>query len=188
MDCDGRETGPVAVIGDFLRALFGRAGNRSPAEPVRFEHALSIKGRAEDIYPLVDWGDNRHLWRQQGHKVRSDGELFTLTVKELPGTRFEIIVTDAVAPSFYAYDSVTLPMIGKLIRSHEEYRIVQVSEQECRVTLTVDASFVAGLRPRKWRFEQWKMQISCHNALEKLKLMVEEGLDAVEIASRRLVV
>ncbi len=176
------------MIGDFLRALFGWAGDRSPAEPVRFEHALSIAGRADDIYPLVDWGDERHLWRQQGHEERSDGERFTLTVKELPGTRFEIIVTDAVAPSFYAYDSVTLPMIGKLIRSHEEYRIFQVSERECTVTLIVDATFVAGLRPRQWRFEQWKMKVSCHNTLEKLKLMAEQGLDAVEVASRRLVV
>ena len=169
-----------------LRRLFGLSGERSPSKPVRFEQRIRINGRCEELYPLVDWRDERHLWRQLGHELREGDDGFTFRIKDLPSTRFEIRVTETIGPSRYSYDSVTLPMLGKLIDSHEEYRFEQLSDGQCEGVLAVDARFVAGLRPRRWRFEKWKMDTSCHNALAKLKLMAEEGLDAVRTASRRI--
>ena len=174
---------------NFLRRLFGLVGERSPAEPVHFEQTIRIAARPGDLFPLVDWGNQEHLWRQRGHRVtqQEDGA-YLLRISSLPGTRFEIRVVRDDRPNSYVYESVTTPMIGKLIGSHEEYRFEQLEGDLCRVTLAVDARFVPGLRPRVWRFEQEKMHISLHNALAKLKLMAEEGIEAVETASKRLIV
>jgi hypothetical protein len=90
-----------------------------------------------------------------------------------------MIVTDAVPGETYAFENEITPPPGKLVSSHERYTIEPLDDGSCVLTLLVSASFAGGLPEEALAMEVMMMTMACGNALEKLKVQAEQGVEAV---------
>jgi hypothetical protein len=151
-----------------------------PVGPFGFGHAIEIEKPAAEVYALVDWADPRNAKRALGNKVEQVApDRFRLLLDMVPDHTFEMIVTDAVPGETYAFENEITPPVGRLVSSRETYTIEPRGEGACVLTLTVEASFVGGLSDDDMSMEVLMMTVSCGNALEKLKVQAEQGVDAV---------
>lgn len=160
-----------------------------PVGPIEFEAEYVIERPAEEVYPLIDWADPRNAKRALGHAVTplATPGRFRLELASLPGHRFDMTVSEAEPPASYAYSTEIAPRIGKLTHSHERYTFTPEGPGACRVRLVTTACFVEGMREKQLAREMAIMTLSCRNALVKLKLQLEQGIDAVHAADQRLV-
>ena len=160
--------------------LFKR--NQELAGPFEFEHSIEIDRPAAEVYPLLDWADPRNAKRALGNKVErvaSAPDRYRLLLDLVPDHTFEMIVTAAVPGEVYAFANEITPPVGRLVASHETYDIEPLGEDKCRLGLKVVATFVGGLSDKKLAVEAITMAVSCENALAKLKVQAESGVDAV---------
>jgi hypothetical protein len=164
--------------------MFGilkRRQDEEPLGPFQFEHSIEIEKPAAEVYALVDWADPRNAKRALGNKVEqvgSDPDRFRLHLDLVPDHRFEMIVTDAVPAQSYGYECEITPPIGRLVSCHEAYSIEAVG-QGCRVGLVITASFQGGLSEQEVAMEVMMMGMSGQNALAKLQIQAEQGVEAV---------
>ena len=163
--------------------MFGlRKRNVEPAGPFQFDHSVEIERPAAEVYPLVDLADPRNAKRALGNKVEQIGsspDRFRMVLDMLPDEVFEMTVTDAVPGQSYAFENDFDPPVGRLVTSHEAFTVEPLGEGSCRLGLTVSAYFVGGMSDEELAMEVMIMAMSCENALEKLRVHAEEGIDAV---------
>lgn len=153
-----------------------------PVGPFGFGHAIEIERPAEEVYALLDWADARNAKRALGNKVEQvagSPDRFRMWLDLVPDHTFEMIVTDAVPGETYAFENEITPPVGRLASSHEAYTLESRDAGSCVLTLLVEASFVGGLSEEELAMEVMMMTMSCGNALEKLKVQAEQGVDAV---------
>jgi hypothetical protein len=150
--------------------------------PFEFGYSVAIEKPAAEVYALLDWADARNAKRALGNKVEQVGnapDRFRMTLDLVPGHVFEMIVTDAVPGETYAFENEITPPPGKLVGSRETYSIEPLDEGSCVLSLSVSASFTGGLPEEALAMEVMMMTVSCGNALEKLKVQAEQGVEAV---------
>ena len=162
-----------------------------PDGNVEFEREVEIERPATEVYPLLDWADPRHAKRQLGDQVESvacEPGRFRLIMADLPGHVFEMEVTEAAPPSAYGYGVEIRPPIGRLAASHERYSLEPLEAGRCRVTLVNKVAFVEGMDMDALAVEIGMMTIACHNALAKLKIQAEQGVEAVRAEKHKTIV
>ena len=160
-------------------------------QPVEFSDAVIIERPAEEAYGLLDWADARNAHRQRGSEiapVEGAPGRFRMTMTELPGHIFEMEVTAEVPHESYGFTTVVTPMLGRMVRSHEQYNIDAVGPESCRLTLVNRVTFIERMKAEDFEFEWLMVTAACHNALAKLKLQAEQGVEAVEAVADRIVV
>ena len=153
-----------------------------PLGPFEFEHSVEIEKPAADIYALVDLADPRNAKRALGNKVEqlaTAPDRFRMHLDMVPDHRFELIVTEAVPGRSYAFDVEITPSVGRLVSCHEAYSVEPLGDGSCRLGLTVSAWFQGGLSPEDYAMEVMMMGTSGQNALAKLKIQAEQGVEAV---------
>jgi len=151
-----------------------------PFGPCEFEHSVEIERPAAELYAMIDWADPRNAKRALGNKVEQVGpDRYRLLLDMLPDLTFEMTVTEAVPGSRYAFDTEITPPVGLLVSSSETYTVEPLGEGACRLGLAVSAWFVGGMSPEDMAMEIMMMGTSGQNALTKLKVHAEEGVDAV---------
>ena len=156
-----------------------------PHGPFEFEHGVEIAKPAAEVYALVDWADARNAKRALGNKVEQVGsspDRFRLHLDLVPDHRFEMIVTEAVPGRSYAFANEITPPVGRLVSSNETYSVEPLGESSCRLALVVSASFDGRLSMDDLAMEAMMMGMSGQNALAKLKIQAERGVDAVHAA------
>lgn len=159
-----------------------------PAVPFEFGYGVRIEKPAAEVYALLDWADPRNAKRALGNKVEQVGtspDRFRMTLDIVPGHVFEMIVTEAVPGARYAFDKEITPPPGKLVASHERYTIEPAGETACVLTLRVFASFAPRLAEPAIAMEVAMMTTACRNALEKLRVQAEQGVEAVHAIEAR---
>ncbi len=153
-----------------------------PLGPFEFEHSIEIEKPAAEVYPLIDWADARNAKRALGNKVERVGsspDRFRLHLDLVPDHRFEMIVTDEVPGRTYAFENEITPPVGRLVSSHETYTVEPLGESSCRLSLIMAATFQGGLSDQEIAMEVMMMGMSGQNALAKLQIQAEQGVEAV---------
>jgi len=153
-----------------------------PLGPFVFEHKTEIECPAAEVYALIDWADARNAKRALGNKVEqvaSSPDRFRLALDLVPDHRFEMIVTEAIPGQSYTFENEITPPVGRLVSSTEQYTVEPLSDSSCELGLIVSAWFVGGLSNEDMAMEVMIMGMSGQNALTKLKLQAEQGVDAV---------
>ncbi len=173
--------------------MFGlfKAKPAAPAGPFQFILSVAIDRPASDVFALIDWADRRNSKRQLGHEVTEidgSGGRYRLVMHDMPELRFDMDVSENTPGSRYAFSTAIVPKVGRLVESAEDYAIRPLGDDRCELTLTVTALFNDGMSMADLEEEMLRMQISCHNAVQKLKIHAEEGTDAVKAANDRLIV
>ena len=161
-----------------------------PAGPYAFTLSMEIDRPASDVYALVDWADPRNSKRQLGHDVSAvDGttDNYRLVMTEMPDLLFDMIVSEAVPNSRYTFSTEISAPVGRLVESQEDYAIQPLGEDRCELTLTVMVIFQDNMSAADFEEEMFRMNISVHNAVQKLKIHAEEGTQAVREANDRLI-
>lgn len=97
----------------------------------------------------------------------------------VPGHVFEMTVTESVPGHSYAFENEITPAAGQLVGSHEAYRIDAIGDETCRLDLVVSAWFVGELSAKALAREVTIMAMSRENALKKLKVQAEQGVEVV---------
>ena len=153
-----------------------------PVGPFEFEHGTEIERPAAEVYAMIDWADPRNAKRALGNKVEQVGtapDRYRLHLDLVPDHRFEMIVTEEVPGRSYAFENEITPSVGRLVSSHETYAIEPLGEGSCRLSLVISALFVGGLSAEDMAMEVMMMGTAGQNALAKLKIQAEQGVEAV---------
>ena len=154
----------------------------APEGPINLGFTALIERPPADVYALIDWADPRNAKRQLGHSVSAlDGSSsqFRLIMTEMPEHNFDMNVTEATPHSSYRFSTDINPRVGRLEASEEHYQLAQAGDGQCELTLTISATFFAGLDQKQFKQEVLMVGVACHNALHKLKVHAEEGVEAV---------
>lgn len=163
--------------------MFGiRKRKAEPIGPFEFGYNVAVERPAAEVYALLDWADPRNAKRALGNRVEQVGsapDRFRLLLDMVPDHVFEMIVTEAVPGATYAFETEISPPVGRLVSSHETYRIEPRGDGSCILSLLMSACFVGGLAEEDLAMEVMMMTVSCGNALEKLKVQAEQGVEAV---------
>lgn len=158
--------------------MFDRLRKRESSGPILFELDLLIERPVEEVYPLVDWADSRNARRQLGDGVEGDGRRFVLTMTDMPDLRFHLDVSEARPSEVYAYTCDIRPKVGKLDFTSERFEFEHVDQDHCLIRLRNEAKFVDGLTAVEMKHELWMMTMASNDALLKLKVMAELGVNA----------
>lgn len=174
-------------------AMFGlfKAKPAAPAGPYDFIMSVTIDRPASDVYALIDWADLRNSKRQLGNKVAAiDGcaDGYRLVMTDMPDLRFDMVVSEAVPGRRYSFSTDIVPKVGRLVESREDYAIQPLGDDQCELTLTATALFRDDMSMANLEEEMLRVNISCHNAVQKLKIHAEDGTEAVKAANRRAIV
>ena len=161
-----------------------------PANPLEVSMSVVIDRPATEVYGLVDWGDPRNFRAQMGNRVTANGspERFTLILTEMPEHRFDMVVSEAVPASSYAYSTSIEPKVGRLVKSQESYAMETQGDDQCELTLTLTAHLDEDLDEDELEDEVMMVTVACHNTLQKLKILAEEGVEAVNAVNHRMIV
>lgn len=149
-------------------------------EPVEIIGEVEIEVPAADVYALIDWADPRNAKRATGCDVRAvpgKAGRFEMAMPSLADFTFEFLVTCDDPHSCYAFGCMIQPQLGHMEHTHETYHFEELGEDRCRVTLSTETRFVAGLSRRQRAAEMATMAASLQSALQKLKLQAERGAD-----------
>lgn len=166
--------------------MFGlkrRKPELAPDEPIRMEAKIEISRSAEDIYALLDFADPRNQMVARGNIVKplgSDPNSFRMWYDLAPDLNFLFTVTDAEPARRYAYSAVIVPSLGRRAGSHEDYAIERLAEDRCEVTFVNTVHHQSGLTLDELAEEIGMSSVAAANGLAKLKLLAEEGVEAVE--------
>ena len=161
-----------------------------PAGPYAFSMSIEIDRPASEVYALVDWADPNNSKRQLGNGVTAVGgasDHFRMVMTEMPDLLFDMLVSEAVPGSRYTFSTEIDPPVGRLVESQEDYAIRPLGDGRCELTLTVMVIFQDNMSPADFEEEMFRMNISVHNAAQKLKIHAEEGTEAVRQANDRLI-
>lgn len=151
-----------------------------PIGPFEFCHSVEIERQPADIYALIDWADERNAKRALGNRVERIGAgQYRLHLGLVPGHVFDMTVTEERPGEAYAFDTEITPPVGRLVSCGESYTLSSREEHACTLDLRVRASFAGGLSEEELATQLSMMAFACENALAKLKLHAERGVNAV---------
>lgn len=111
-----------------------------------------------------------------------------LVIAAVPDLEFELVETERVPNASIGFDCWINPRVGNLDTSHELYRLEALGDNACRLELVNTVSFSKRLRRRELESEAIKLTLSIHNALAKLKIQAEQGIEAARAADEEIVV
>lgn len=161
----------------------------APEGPIKLTFSVLVERPPADVYPLIDWADPRNAKRQLGHSVAAiDGSSshFRLIMTEMPEHNFDMKVSDATPGSSYRFSTDINPRVGRLEASEEHYQLAPAGDGQCELTLTISATFFTGLNQKEFKQEVLMVGVACHNALHKLKVHAEEGVEGVRALETEL--
>jgi uncharacterized protein YndB with AHSA1/START domain len=165
--------GEISVFGLLKRKA-------EPLGPFEFEHSIEIEQPAAAVYALVDLSDPRNAKRALGNKVTQvSAERFEMELDMCPGHVFGMTVTEVVPGRAYAFETDVTPPIGNLVSGNETFRVEPLGDSSCRLSLTIAAWFQGHLSAEEMAMEVMMMGMAGQNALAKLKVHAEEGVEAV---------
>ena len=150
--------------------------------PVGFDFDIEIDAPPERIYALIDFADPANAKRELGHsvtQVSTDPETWKLVINQMPDAAFFNTVTEAKAPTLYAYRCEAEPQQGAMVWDVERWTIEPRESAPTLVRLIVEAQFVEDMPFEEHYHHVAMMATGCNNALEKLKLHAEQGVAAV---------
>jgi hypothetical protein len=169
---------------DFLKL------HRLPEGPYEFVGAVEIDRSAAEVFPLLDLTDARRAKRQLGERVdevEGTPGAYRMVIGEVPDLLFELTLTDHVAGAWIGFNCTITPRVGRLAVSHELYTLEELGPDACLLKLVNTVTFADKLRPAALQDETAMMTVAVHNALAKLKLHAEGGVEAVRAVERDLV-
>ncbi|MCL6250154.1 hypothetical protein M3P36_03710 [Altererythrobacter sp. KTW20L] len=156
----------------------------APEGPVTIDFDIEIGCAAEDVYALIDFADPRNAKKQVGTVEPTGNNTFRMELDLVPDMVFDLRVTEAARPQVYAFDTRIAPQAGRLTHSHERYEIKLVDRNSCILRLITDVTFEKGMTMRQFEEEVTMMSRAVHNALLKLKIHAEKGVDVVRQIER----
>lgn len=166
--------------------MFGLKKRRqelAPDEPIRMEARIEISRPAEEVYALLDFADPRNQMVARGNIVKplgSDPNSFRMWYDLAPNLNFLFTVTEAVPARRYAYSAVIVPPVGRRAGSYEDYAIERLDADRCELTFINTVHHQPGLTLDELAEEIGMSSVAAANGLAKLKLLAEEGVEAVE--------
>ncbi|MEO0418881.1 MAG: hypothetical protein AAF249_08450 [Pseudomonadota bacterium] len=151
--------------------------------PVEFTAEVEIDRPASEVFPLVDIADPRFKHAQMGAKVSAangSDTVYELTLEEMDDVVFRFTVLERVAGERLKLEAVTDPQINALEKSIEIHAIEPINDTACRVTLNTIATFDPELSDEEVTGEIAMMNEAVMGDLEKLKVLAEDGLEALQ--------
>ena len=161
----------------------------APEEPIELKTTIDIDRSVDEVYALLDFGDERNQMRSRGNKIdciADDPAEYRLWYDPLPDHNFLFKVTDAVPSRSYAFTGTIVPPIGRRLRSHEAYTLDKLSDGSCRLTIVNSITHVPGLSEDELADEVGKSSLATARSLTKLKIQAEEGVEAVRQFEREI--
>jgi hypothetical protein len=159
--------------------------------PIEIRCDTVVQRTAEDVYRLVDWADPGNGKRQLGSEIvrldESPGR-FRISLDELHGHFVEVSVTEEIPHASYAFACEIVPRIGRMVRAHEHYGFERLTVSTCRLSVVVTATVAGPLRLKEHEHEVMTMTLASRNALAKLKLHAEDGVEAARAVQGQLIV
>jgi hypothetical protein len=150
--------------------------------PHEFGAEIEIERPASEVYALLDLADARHAKRQLGERVEEIAGKpgrFDLAMADLPGAVFALTVTPERRDLEYGFSCESTPTFGRVARSHEHYALENLGQEGCRLVLTNTVEFIGPLSEDEYAMEAMMLSFACFNALAKIKVHAEEGVEAV---------
>ena len=160
-----------------------------PDEPIELKVAIEIGRPPDEVYALLDWGDERNQLRARGNLVRHEGsspDVYRLWYDRAPNLNFIMTVTEAVPGRAYAFLADIVPPVGRRLGSHESYTIEPTEAEACRVTFVNTIRHIPGMTQDELSDEIGKSTLAAAYGLTKLKLQAELGVAAVENFEREM--
>lgn len=151
-----------------------------PSGPIPFDFEVMIDRPAADVYPLVDWADPRNAKRQLGHIVEGQSPHFRLGIASMPDLQFTLDVIEERPGEVYEFSCDIQPRVGRLQSSIERYTFEAVGEGQCLLRLVNQATFIDGMTFAEFEQELMMMSIATNDAIMKLKVLAEMGVDAAK--------
>jgi hypothetical protein len=151
-----------------------------PSGPIPFDFEVMIDRPAAEVYPLVDWADPRNSKRQLGHAVEGQSPHFRLAMTSMPDLRITLEVIEERPGEVYEFSCDIQPRVGRLQSSTERYTFEAVNEQQCLLRLVNQATFIDGMTIDQFEQELMTMSIATNDAIMKLKVLAEMGVDAAK--------
>jgi hypothetical protein len=163
----------------------------APEGPIEIRCETTVECTAVDLYRLADWADPHNGRRQLGSEIiRLDDPpgRYRVGFDELPEHFVEVSVTEEVRHASYAFTCEIVPRIGRMVRTHERYGFDPLTPASCRLSLVVTATVAGPLRVKEHEHEVATMTLASRNALAKLKLHAEDGVEAARAVQGQLIV
>lgn len=160
-----------------------------PDEPIELKAFIEIGRPVTEVYPLLDFADERHQLRARGNLIReieSDPQTYRLWYNLAPDFNFLFTVTKAVPGEAYAYSADIVPQIGLRTGSHEAWTLEPLGDEACKVTFVNTVHHVPGLDQEQLGEEIARSSHAAATALTKLKIHAEIGVEAVEEFEREM--
>jgi len=151
-----------------------------PGGPITFDFDVLIERPPAEVYSLVDWADPRNAKRQLGHSVEGRSPHFRLGMTSMPDLQITLDVIEERANEAYAFACDIRPRVGRLESSVERYSFEAAGEGQCLLRLVNEATFVDGMTHRQFEQEMMMMSVATNDAIMKLKVLAELGLDAAK--------
>ncbi len=151
----------------------------APEGPVEVDMDIEIERPAGEIYPLVDFGDPRNHKAAVGTITRTGDNTFDMVLDMLPDLTFPITEIEAQPGRSYTIESVLPEELGaRLYKTVERTEIEPLGDDRCRVISKVTATFHP-MKLKDYEHEVAMIAAGCHNALAKLKVHAEQGVDVI---------
>ena len=149
-----------------------------PSGPITFDFDVLIERPPADVYALVDWGDPLNAKRQLGHTVEGESPHYRLGMEVLSDHEIILDVIEEKPGEVYAYNCDISPRVGRLETSVERFTFEPTEDGHCLLRLVNQATFFEGLTRREMEHEMMIMSVATNDALLKLKVLAEFGLEA----------
>lgn len=163
--------------------MFGFNKKRRLIEgPIEFTFDIEIDRPAAVVFPLVDVADARFSHAQRGADVRRvDGveNRYDMTIAEIEEAVFQFTVLERVEGERFSLKAVMVPQLFALEEAIETHTFEPLGDSACRVTLTANVRFDAALSDEEMAGEIATMSEAMARDLEKLKILAEEGIEAL---------
>lgn len=154
----------------------------APEGPVTFDFDTRIAAPVAEVYPLLDWADERHVRRQLGDRVELIGhgpERYRLHFGPMPDHEFVMTLVEADPPATYVYETHVEPRVGRLVATRERYTLEPDGPHACELRLINEVIFDQPMLLRDYRDQLSLMASATSSALAKIRLFAEQGAEAV---------
>lgn len=153
----------------------------APEGPVQIMVAIEVGTSVEAFFDLLDFASPTNAKMLLGHSVIGVGpDQYALVMNFLPDLVFEITVEECQAPASYAYHTPIPAGVGPLLWTVERFDLEPRGPDSCEVHLLTTGEFRPGLSLTEYQQEIAKLSLAVQNALMKLKILAEGGIDQVK--------
>lgn len=153
---------------------------KAPDGPVEYENTFEVAASADVFFALIDFSNPSNAKTQLGHEIVRTGEnTFSMVMTFLPDLRFDLTVEECEPNRRYAYLSPIPEGLGKLKYTRESFEITPNGEDACTVVAKTVGQFEEGMSLREFQVEAGRLAIAIENALLKLKVHAEGGIEDV---------